>query len=693
MPPPSFNDDVCISTAAINQFLRDGGEKLNLKNNPCISPDFCLHFDDMVEKVKAVLASTANVTPPSTSAVATGEKGEGEGEGEGEKKEGQAEVVQVLSAVRKLETSSLARAFSVSDQHDLRFYSSSKLPLVFGDAYLIEDVSSGDCCWLVTSVEKGEVGRRLEDVVQLGPVVFVFPTSFSNILRLKSEGFRFNSRCTAFPSAFRDSSLAYASIGVGARFTTLHWPAVFWTMSSLGLSLTANQNSIPRELVYDVNAMLDGRLGNIRFPFLGSDIPEGHQGQSVEGMAHGSILTCMKMGFHQLGLPWGFNADHQPVGGQYDEREDALVRGCSLASYITFDISHELLVKEGGEGSEKVEMGEEFFEKVWKEIEEKKGEAEKGVERDEVKKVLAGVYPALIKMKKRDEKYKKIRQTLFPRSLEAQKYYRELSVDELPGLTSNATLAALLAACSVMGMEIHFVAPAFGFQKNFPFHDNQVLRERVEKSYAVASKFGVSIGFHSGSGKSEENYRVCGEVTGSHLEIKTSGRYTYEMGAALARSTSPSDQALFNEWFAFTLTLARHALEGKNGEGARDLAMQFLNHSLENQGLAPLSNEDNAVEALAKLKPSPDAMIWFEFNFLFVLAGKTKLGDHSVEGYEQRARFYGGISEEGRLHFFKNISNYILFLCETTGLAAKDKVDRVRAELELLSSLPEVCQK
>ena len=36
-------------------------------------------------------------------------------------------------------------------------------------------------------------------------------------------------------------------------------------------------------------------------------------------------------------------------------------------------------------------------------------------------------------------------------------------------------------------------------------------------------RFSVSIGFHSGSGKSAENYEACGECTNGNLEIKTSG--------------------------------------------------------------------------------------------------------------------------------------------------------------------------
>ena len=49
----------------------------------------------------------------------------------------------------------------------------------------------------------------------------------------------------------------------------------------------------------------------------------------------------------------------------------------------------------------------------------------------------------------------------------------------------------------------------------------------ISDAYAVCEKFSVSIGFHSGSGKSAENYEACGECTGGNLEVKTSGRYTY----------------------------------------------------------------------------------------------------------------------------------------------------------------------
>ena len=46
------------------------------------------------------------------------------------------------------------------------------------------------------------------------------------------------------------------------------------------------------------------------------------------------------------------------------------------------------------------------------------------------------------------------------------------------------------------------------------------------------------------------------DITDAALEIKTSGRYTYEMGIALASSSDANDQALWQDWYAFTKELA-----------------------------------------------------------------------------------------------------------------------------------------
>lgn len=224
-------------------------------------------------------------------------------------------------------------------------------------------------------------------------------------------------------------------------------------------------------------------------------------------------------------------------------------------------------------------------------------------------------------------------------------------------------------------MPVNFVAPAFGFQKNCPYPDNAALQTMIERQWKVCRQFRVSIGFHSGSGKSAENYQVMGKVTGSRLEIKTSGRYTYEMGRALYASKNASDQALWRDWYRFTLELA---LLGSFSADATEqkMARVFVTDALAKSGKQTdvFANPTVTRAALEALPPSPEHMFWFEYNFLHVLAAggrpeKAALGDHTPAGYQQRARFYT-ISDEGRLNFAKNIATYIVFLAENTALAS-----------------------
>jgi hypothetical protein len=485
-------------------------------------------------------------------------------------------------------------------------------------------------------------------------------------------------------------TLARSSLGIGARFTTLHWPAVAWVMKELGLSLTANQNSIPRELVFDVDAMLEGRLAQVPFPFIGGAVPEGHQGQSVEGMTHAGVLAFLKAGFHRHRIPWGFNADHQPVGGRFDAIEEELVRGCAFASYITFDLSPELSACAPIEDPAELErafgrLGEPaLFRHVLARL------CALGLALDDTQSRRLFVYllPAMRKLKKRDEAYARIRGELFTEEV-GRRYFRELSIDELPGRTTPETLALCLAMAEALGVEIHYVAPAIGFQKNFPYPDNDELRRTVEALYRVARGFGVSIGFHSGSGKSAENYRVVGEVTSRNLEVKTSGRYTYEMGVALAGSHDPRDQALWRDWYAFARDLA---VEGAFADDAtrQRMAREFIRHALAHERRSDASafdSPDTLRSILAAMPLSPDHMYWFEYNFLYVLAGNgspRRLGDHGPRGYAQRARFYG-VSDEARLGYARGVASYILSLAEATGLADADRVSTARARLATLA--------
>ncbi len=549
--------------------------------------------------------------------------------------------------------------------------SKSRFQTAAGWWTLVEN-AAGDCAWKLHGA-----GAPLADGVAIDGVTF-FPASWSNLLALKNLVQEHDAGSTIFPTA--TGTLGRSTLGVGARFTTLHWPAVEWVMSALGLGLTANQNSIPRELVYDVDAMLANRLDTVPFPFIGTSVPEGHQGQSVEGMSHGCVLSKLKTGFHHRRIAWAFNADHQPIGGKFDAREDALVRGCLLASYITFDLSPELALNQPANTAD---IPAEVVTKTRARV------AAAGVSLDDAafNRLLATVWTPLLKMKRRDERYAAARAAAFTTAV-GRAYLRELSIDELPGLTTPETTAIMLALCEVLEMPVNFVAPAFGFQKNTPYPDNAALQKLIEAQWAVCRRFGVSIGFHSGSGKSAENYQVMGEVTGGALEIKTSGRYTYELGVALAQSKNAGDAAFWQDWYQFTMNLA---VAGAFSADAteRKMARLFIVETLSAAGqpAETFLSPEACRAALAALPPSPDHMFFFEYNFLYVLAAggraeKSALGDHAPAGYRQRARFYA-VSAEAKLNYARRVAAYLIFLAEHTGLAPKE---RCAAASKLLAS-------
>jgi hypothetical protein len=599
------------------------GNGLTLAANPCISPDFCLNWDAFGKKLAAGTAKNV-----------------------------------VRHAKSVFETAA-------------------------GSWALVEDSGSGDCAWEFRALPSG-VGLETLSGGMRGREATFFPATWENLLALKNLVQEHDPDSTLFPSAAGE--LGQSTLGIGARFTTLHWPAVDWAMSALELGVTANQNSIPRELVYDVDAMLEGRLDTVPFPFIGTNVPEGHQGQSVEGMSHGCVLSKLRTGFHRRRIAWSFNADHQPIGGAFDAREDALVSGCLLASYITFDLSPELALKKPAKPDE-VDPG------TLARVRSRVAAAGLSLDDGAFNALVCSVWPAMHKMKRRDEKYSAARAKAF--TMEAgRRYLRELSIDELPGLTTPETTAVMLALCEVLGMPVNFIAPAFGFQKNMPYPDNEALRSLISSQWAVAQRFGVSIGFHSGSGKSAENYRVMGSVTGGRLEIKTSGRYTYEMGVALFHSKNASDTALWRDWYRFTVELALAGAFSADATESR-MARAFISDALSKagKGVDVFASPESCRAGVESLEPSPDQMFFFEYNFLFVLAAggkaqKAALGDHSAAGYKQRARFYS-ISPEARLLFAKGVAGYIVFLAEHTGLVFAERCAAVRRLLNRIQSYDE----
>lgn len=627
----------------INDFLLSNG--LLIRDNPAISPDLTLDAARLAREVRGEQAILEEACGPGRS------------------------LASARQAAGKLQRTIL--------------WPKSIFHLGNAAFFVVESKETGDCALVTTAASV----PAFDSVRRIGSSITMIPLLWSNCIKLKNLVLEDDPSSTIFPRA--EGSLKKTSLGIGARFTTLHWPAVAWAMKALRLPFTANQNSIPRELVYDVGAMLDNRLAQVPFPFIGSPVPEGHQGQSVQGMSYASIITFLKHGFHRNRIPWGFNVDHQPIGGRFDAIEDELVSGSLFASYITYDMSPGLLPGlslcrrldgDALEAAFRSSVEPAIFSAVVKRLSAVNLE----IPEREVKTTVTYLMPAIKKVKRRDECCTAIRTKTFTTDA-GRRFFRELSIDELPGETTPQMLAVCCALAEAMGMHFDFVAPNIGFQKNIPYADNATLEKKIKALFNVACAFDVSIGFHSGSGKSTENYRTIGRATSGCFEVKTSGRYTYEMGVALSQSSSPGDRTLWNEWYDFTRQLV---IRGAFSDDVtqKTFARDFIEASLKNTGVAAegvFASPETLAQTLDALRPSPDHPFWFEYNFLFVLAGKgsiTKLGDHSVDGYRQRSRFYR-ISEQARLLFAQRTAAYILFLAESTAIADAAVVEKARKKL------------
>src|ERR1017187_46644 len=93
------------------------------------------------------------------------------------------------------------------------------------------------------------------------------------------------------------------------------------------------------------------------------------------------------------------------------------------------------------------------------------------------------------------------------------------------------------------------------------------------------------------------------------------------MGAALFRSQDPRDQALWGDWYRFTAELALAGSFSADPAG-RGAARSFIADTLDKAGKPSdvFASPGDCRAAVEALPPSPEHMIFFEYNFLFVLA-------------------------------------------------------------------------
>ena len=99
-------------------------------------------------------------------------------------------------------------------------HTKSRFTTAAGDWTLLEN-ASGDCAWKLHAS-----ASPLAHGVPLAGGAMAFPATWDNLLALKNLIQEHDPESTIFPSA--GGRLGHSTLGVGARFTTLHWPAVPW---------------------------------------------------------------------------------------------------------------------------------------------------------------------------------------------------------------------------------------------------------------------------------------------------------------------------------------------------------------------------------------------------------------------------------------------------------------------------------
>ena len=144
------------------------------------------------------------------------------------------------------------------------------------------------------------------------------------------------------------------------------------------------------------------------------------------------------------------------------------------------------------------------------------------------------------KLVRRDEAYARVRRELFTTEI-GRRYFRELSIDELPGRTTPETLAALPRPRGGPRRRDPLRRPRDRLPEELPLPGRRrAARGRWRASPRWPARSASRSASTRGAASPPGTTPSPGDVTRQGLEIKTSGRYTYEMGVALVALDRPA---------------------------------------------------------------------------------------------------------------------------------------------------------
>ncbi len=283
-------------TARINQHLLKHG--LRIRGNPAVSPDLCLDPAGLERAAAAEAAGLRRLAEEGTP--------------------GRGAPLPRAAAGR------------------MDFFPASRLRVSGRCLFVVEERETGDAGLLVT----GDA-LPLEGARAVGDGLAIVPLLWSNLAPLKNLLQEADPDSTVFPVA--RGALARASLGIGARFTTLHWPAVAWAMKELAPAPHRQPELDPARarLRRGRDARRASRPGAV--PVHRRHRPRGTPGPVRAGHdprrrrvlpeAAASIATAS----HGASTP----TTSRSAGASTPSRT-RWSGGCAFASYITFDLSPEL---------------------------------------------------------------------------------------------------------------------------------------------------------------------------------------------------------------------------------------------------------------------------------------------------------------------------------------------------------------
>ena len=448
-------------------------------------------------------------------------------------------------------------------------------------------------------------------------------------------------------------------LGIGDRMTCYVFPSAFDTLEQLSVPGNIIQNSVGRELAPMRELLSSKPLQQTYLPGLGT-LSMGHTGSSIEGLWLEGVLWGIQMGASTV--PWGADADHVPVkrsaGTEGMDRAKVLLDSSRDYTFFTMDTSdmfdYSALRLEG------VAL-QQAFEVLVPDLAKRKAILARHTETLEAPAVVGSggyrYHPTeeqtirfVIKYWHSIEAAGQLNEYIA--TLRGQRGYDfEFSMDERPldisavdSVTPDEEVIFVLRELAAQGIRCTHVAPNFGVEKGVDYRlpdGVQGLQDRSARMAAIASKFGVTLDYHSGDDLSRETRQRIAEGTGGALDYKISPILQIIYAEVLA----DMDPERFRWWWDTTRQITER--EAKRGEATAQKYLKELAERETREG--------------AKFQPRVDDHFFWNYSF-------TVVGARDENGQPLHREMFYTISAEVAEEIRTRSRNYMIELAQDVGL-------------------------